>query len=178
MTTAEILLEMLKYILPAALVLGAVALVMREQGRKHDTSERYALLKATRAQTLPLRLQAYERAILLLERISPENLIIRCDGNGKSSRQFQTQLLMEVRAEYEHNVSQQTYIRHESWMQLVSAKEKILSMINAAGKALPPDASGIDLGKTVLAQMMKSDKLPAHEAIRILKQDVQQMFKS
>ncbi|HHG86377.1 MAG TPA: hypothetical protein ENJ82_16620, partial [Bacteroidetes bacterium] len=64
MTSTELILEILKYTLPAGMVLAAVVIVMKENRARHETKERYEILQKTYAQLLPLRLQAYERAIL------------------------------------------------------------------------------------------------------------------
>lgn len=177
MTTTQLILEILKYTLPAGMVLAAVAVILRENRTKQETKERYQILQKTFAEMVPLRLQAYERAILFLERISPEHLIIRCDGNGKSARVFHLQMTMEIRAEYEHNIAQQLYIKQDSWMELARAKEQVLSLINQTAAKLGPDAPGIELGKKILQEMTARELAPTHGAIRALKGDVQQMFR-
>lgn len=177
MKTTEILLELLKYIVPAGLVLGAVAVVLRENRQKAEMKERYRVLKGTLDQIVPLKLQAYERAILFLERISPENLLLRVGGHDKTVQLFQMQLTMEIRAEFEHNISQQLYIESESWGVLVRAKEQIIALIHQVAKTLPADAVGSELTKRVLNEMVKQESVPAREGIVRLKQDVSRMFR-
>ena len=177
MTTTEVFLELLKYILPAGLVLTGVLLVMRENTRKIETREKYGILKKTFSEVVPLRLQAYERAILFLERIAPENLLIRVDARGKESRVFHQQLIQEIRAEFEHNLAQQLYIKDDSWRSLVVAKEQVISLINTAGRSLPPNAPGVDLGRAILNKMVEAEKQPTQKAIKDLKEDVQGMFR-
>src|SRR5574339_841938 len=72
---------------------------------------------------LPNRLQAYERMTLFLERIAPQNLLIRLNTSNMPAREFHQLLLNEIRNEYNHNVSQQVYMSEEVWGQIKSAKE-------------------------------------------------------
>jgi hypothetical protein len=177
MKTTDILLELMKYIVPAGFVLAAVALILRENRLSAETKEKYAVFKGALSQIVPLRLQAYERAILFLERISLESLILRVDGSGKNAKVFQIEMTLEIRAEFEHNLSQQLYIDGESWGAVVRAKEKTLGMINQIGRTMPPEASGIDFGKRLLNEMVNTESAPAREAIIQLKRDVHQMFR-
>ncbi len=177
MTTTEVFLELLKYIVPAGLVLAGVLLVMRENQKKLETEQRYGIYQKTFAEMVPLRLQAYERAILFLERISPENLLIRVDARGKESRVFHQELIAEIRAEFEHNLAQQLYIKNESWRSLIVAKEQVIALINQSGRALPPKAPAVDLGRTILNKMVDAEMQPTHQAVKVLKEDVQGMFR-
>lgn len=173
----DLLLEILKYSVPAVVVLVGMLMVMRENQKKTAVEERYKMLSQTLSEIVPLRLQAYERAVLYLERISPENLLLRVDGRGKTARVFQAQLLMEIRAEYEHNIAQQIYISNDGWGALVQAKEQLIQLINQSTHELKPDAGGVELGKQVLGNLMDKTS-PTTVAIRTLKSDIQGMFRA
>ncbi len=177
MTFINVFLELMKYIVPAGFVLAGVFLVMRENQKRLLTEQRYGIYQKTLADLVPLRLQAYERAVLFLERISPENLLIRVDARGKESGYYHQELISEIRAEFEHNFTQQLYIKNESWKTLVSAKEQVISLINQAGQTLSPKAQGIDLGRAILNKLAKVEIQPTHQAIRVIKEDVQGMFR-
>jgi hypothetical protein len=177
MSTSELILEVLKYTVPAGFVLGGVGLVMREYRQRAESKERYGILQKTFAEMVPLRLQAYERAIIFLERIRPESLVIRADGSGKTAKEFQRQMIMEVREEYEHNIAQQLYIKGESWVELVRAKEQVLALVNSTAGKMPPKSSGVDLARNILQEMTRREIAPVQTAIRSLKMDIQQMFR-
>lgn len=177
MSTSELILEVLKYTVPAGFVLGAVGLVMREQRQRAESKDRYGILQKTFAEMVPLRLQAYERAIIFLERIRPESLVIRADGSGKTAKEFHRQMIMEVREEYEHNIAQQLYIKGDSWVELVRAKEHVLSLINSTAGRTPPKSSGVDLARNILQEMTRQETAPIYTAIQTLKTDIQQMFR-
>lgn len=177
MNTADIILELLKYIVPAGLVLATVALMLREQAKKDETRQRFKVFQGALAQIVPLRLQAYERALLFLERISLENLVLRVDGRGKTVKAFQMEMTAEVRAEFEHNLAQQLYIDADSWDAVVRAKEQTIGFINSVASGMAKDATGSDLGKLLMREMVRAEMVPAREAIISLKRDVHKMFR-
>ena len=177
MSTTDVILELFKYVIPAGLVLAAVTIVLREMEKRQESRQRYRMRRDALATTLPLRLQAYERAILFLERISPENLIARCDGNGKTAQVFRQQLILEIKAEYEHNLTQQLYIESASWIEVIKAKEKLIGIINMATKSIPPQAGGVDLGRKIVEIIVGHGQMPTREAIEALKEEAHKLFK-
>lgn len=164
--------ELLKILLPAVLVLVGVVVVFNLFLQREKQKERVELRSLTLSKVIPLKLQAYERSVLFLERISPENLIPRSEGSGKDLWFFHMQLQMEIRAEFEHNYSQQLYLTDQAWTELVDAKEKVLALINQSASELSPEATGIDLGRKVLEKMMNGQVPPTHQAIRKLKSEM------
>src|SRR5260221_13515525 len=123
---------------------------------------------------LPARLQAYERIILFLERISPQNLLIRLNNPAYSARDFQKVLLDEIRNEYNHNVSQQVYMTEEVWNQVKNGKEDLIMLINEAAGQMSNEATGIDLAKKIFEQVMDRKTDPIGHALSELKKEIQQ----
>lgn len=177
MSTGEIFLEILKLVGPAALVLGAFALFLAEDRKKKEATERQRILQNTFSHIIPLRLQAYERLIIYMERISPDSMMMRADAQGKTARLFQMQLTAEIREEFNHNIAQQLYVDEETWMEVVRAKEQVIAMVNAVGKTLPPDAPAIELAKRVLNEMVRNEEGPTHKAVEALRSDVRGLFR-
>ncbi len=177
MKTTDILLELLKYIVPAGLVLGAVAIVLRENRAKAEIKQRYAVFQGALGTILPLRLQAHERLLLFLERIKFENLLMRIDGRGKPAKFYQLELTNEIRAEFEHNLAQQLYIDRETWESIARAKEHTIGFIHQMAQALPAEAQGPDLGRLLLREMVRAEVVPTMDAIGQLRRDVQKMFR-
>jgi hypothetical protein len=144
--------------------------------------QRYLRLKSMEVrkekhpQLLTLRLQANERLILFIERINPANLFIRVHQQGISIPDLQSILLHEIRAEYQHNVSQQLYVSPTVWEVVSKLKEDTLAMINAAVKGLPADAAGVDLSKKVLQHMAGMEENPYDLTLALIKKDIQQLF--
>lgn len=121
----------------------------------------------------PLQLQAYERITLLVERISPMNLISRIFKPQMNLQQFHKEMIRSVREEYEHNIAQQLYIKPETWELVNNAKESTLRMINEANSKLPEKAGPGDLSRELVEiYLNQKTKLP-EAALTKLKKDIQ-----
>jgi hypothetical protein len=178
MDTTTYFFDLLKVILPAIIVAGSIFLLFRQYLEK-DTQRRLIELKLeSNRTTLPLRLQAYERLTLLLERISPSNILVRLSSAGQSAPDYHRALQQEIRAEYEHNVAQQLYISAEAWAQVKQAKENVLTMVNRAFHGLPDPqhARGTELAKRVLESLMTEQNDPTAQALDAVRREAAQLF--
>lgn len=127
-------------------------------------------------QLLSLRLQAYERLILFVERISPSNLFIRVHQQGIGVAELQAILLNEIRSEYQHNVTQQLYIETSTWNVVRKLKDDTLAMINNAVHGLSETAQGVDLSRKVLQHMAEISDNPYDLTLELVKKDIHQLF--
>jgi hypothetical protein len=172
----ESFLELLKYTVPSLVVFAtAYALIGSVLANDQKRRKLEALLQNQKFVT-PIRLQAYERIILLLERISPESLVMRLNTPGIISRQLQSDILAAIRAEFEHNFSQQIYITPEAWAMVKNAKNNVIKMVNLASDRVGADSPGINLSKTIIEMMMEAEQPPTNLAIDFLKKEIQQLF--
>lgn len=172
----EILIDLLKIILPAALVLFAMYLTTKSFLTK-DFEKRVVELKLKNTDIiLPIRLQAYERMCLFLERISPHNLVIRVNEPGLEASHFHQKLLMEIRTEYNHNLSQQIYMSDNSWNLIKKAMEDVMSVINTAALNVPSDAKSIELAKMTFEFLMQRNQDPIAPALKYLKDEIRVVF--
>lgn len=112
-----------------------------------------------------LQLQAYERLTLLVDRIAIPNLISRTPHDGLSSRDMQLLLTKSIRDEFDYNITQQIYITPEVWNAVKSLKEKNLLIINQISSVLPPNASGLDLNRSILEFLMNDSRSNLHELV-------------
>ncbi|HNV95185.1 MAG TPA: hypothetical protein PKG63_01825 [Bacteroidales bacterium] len=126
--------------------------------------------------TVPLRLQAYERMILFMERMSPNSLIVRLQSPTMTSRQLQMDMLSLIRAEFEHNLAQQLYISKQAWDVVVSAKENVIKIINIAADEIEPGAPYMELSQKIMAQWIVLNPTPIRAAIDFLKDEANQLF--
>ena len=110
------------------------------------------------AATRQLQLQAYERLILLVDRIALPNLIQRVAQPELSAREMQSLLIHTIRQEFEHNITQQIYVSAEAWDAVRNYKEQNLLIINQIASFLPPDATGFDLNKHILDLLVQNPK--------------------
>ena len=114
--------------------------------------------------TLPLKMQAYERAILFLERIDPSNMIIRAHKNGMTAAALHIELLKIIREEYTHNMSQQIYISPNSWKELIKGKEETIQLINTSINQINENANGIELSAKIFERVTQNKVSPTEKA--------------
>ncbi len=172
----EILIEFGKLLIPALLVLYAMYLTVKSVLEK-DIEKKEVDLKIKNYETiLPLRLQAYERIALLLERITPNNIILRLNNPGLSAKEFQIILVKEIRDEYNHNLSQQIYIDDKTWVLVRKAIEDTINLINQSAMNLKEEAKAMDLTKAVFADIMQNEVDSVEHALGQLKKEVSQFY--
>jgi hypothetical protein len=172
----DALIELVKIIIPAILVLYAVFLIVKSFLNKEFESKVLELRMKNTETVLPIRLQAYERMCLFLERISPNNLVLRLNDSGYTVREFQQVLLNDIRQEYNHNLSQQVYMSDESWNLTKKAMEEIVVVINTAAGNLDGEGSSLDLSKMIFEQMMGKNSDPVSAALTHMKDEIRQIF--
>lgn len=144
----------------------------------HTTNVQLLELKKTsQAHTLPLRLQAYERMVIFIERINPVNMLVRLHVADSTARELQHQVLSEIRAEYQHNISQQLYVSNDVWQLLKRVKEDTISLMTNAAKSLPHDAPSVELSKVILTHLSDLEDNPYDLAIGRIKGELFQLFK-
>jgi hypothetical protein len=131
---------------------------MMEQQEKEKSA-------APAAASQPLQLQAYERMMLLVDRIALPNLISRTNQAGLSARDMQALLTMQIRQEFEYNVTQQIYVSHESWEAVRNLKDQNILIINQIASFLPAEATGQDLSRSILEMLMQSPKASLHNVV-------------
>ena len=170
------LLDIIKLAAAGALVFLLVYLVIRPLLDKNRHYQLLELKKASIEKTLPLRLQAYERLVLFVERITPANLLLRAQVPGITASELQQMLSAEIRNEYHHNVSQQLYVNNVSWEVVKKIKEDTLSLINNVARSLPPDAPGIDMSKSILSHISSLEENPYDIALNVIKSDFHKLF--
>ena len=170
------LLDILKYTIAG---LGVVWIAFYLFKPYLDKSERIQLLefkKSVSNQTLPLRLQAYERIMLFIERINPENMIIRLNQHGYSAADLNSMIIAEVRNEYQHNITQQIYVTSRAWGITKRVKEDTLNIVSSALRSLPEDATGLDLGRLIIVELSKMENNPYDISAELIRQDLEQLF--
>jgi len=170
------LLDILKYTLAG---LGVVYLTFFLIKPYLDRGEKIQLLefrKTLTAQTLPLRLQAYERLVLYIERVNPSNLLIRLNATAYSAQDLYRLIVDEIRSEYQHNITQQIYVSGRAWGVVKHVKDDTLGIVTNAVKALPEDATGLDLSRAILGQLTNLEENPYEVGADMLRIDIQELF--
>jgi hypothetical protein len=170
------IVEILKYTLPL-LVVFAIAYLMIKTLIENDQQKRKFETQAQNHKIVtPIRLQAYERLILFIERISPELMIKRVIRPGMTSKHLQHQLIDNISSEYEHNLSQQIYVSIPTWDTIKSAKNNVILLINSVAGKIRPEAPAIELSKLLLEVLAKVEKSPTANATELIKKEMTQFF--
>lgn len=172
----DVLLEILKYTVPALIVFFTVWVMMNTWAKNEDKRRKAEFNMHISDEILPVRLQAYERSILLLERISPESMVLRLSRNDFTSRQLLQELLTAITTEFDHNIAQQTYMSTEAWEKMKAAKSQVINLINDTVKEVKPDAPGSTLAKLILERLTELKNPPTQIAVDFLKQEVKTLF--
>lgn len=122
----------------------------------------------------PIRLQAYERMALYLERISPDSLVLRCYQPGMDTKLLQGVMTKTIRDEWEHNLSQQVYISSEAWARIRKAKEEMTGIVNSAAITIPEDADPTRLASAIFATVAENNP-PTASALEFLKKEMREL---
>lgn len=172
----DIFIDALQYTIPSIVVFLTAYLLIKQFFDKEIRQQRHDILMKSQKIVAPIRIQAYERMILLLERISPENLLSRVQSPGMTSKELRIRILQNIRSEFEHNISQQIYISTETWEVIVLAKENLIKLFNIAGKNINPSGQASDLSRIVLEMYFKVDDPPLKVAVEKLKREFSKTF--
>jgi hypothetical protein len=187
MESIKAMSDVLMYFVPALIVMFGMFMVMRRFiDNQHATLrkflERDLQLKTVedrnmrQRESLPLKLQAFERLILFLERIAPNSLLVRVHRGGMSASQLQSELVATIRAEFEHNLSQQIYVSEQAWDEVKDGKEEMIRIINNAFSHVGNNASGIQMSSQIFEQVLKMENIPTQKAIDFIKSEAKKLL--
>lgn len=168
------IVEIIAYSLPS-LITGSVAyFLFNSHFKDQQNTRRWLLQKDNQSATLPLRLQAYERLTLLMERINPSQLMVRINPISDDKTEYQNFVIAQIEQEFEHNLAQQVYISDECWSIIVTAKNATIQMIRlAARNEKVKSADG--LRELVIADLLEKPS-PSSAALAFIKNEVGQLW--
>lgn len=172
----EYIADLAQIIVTPTIVVIAAYLVLNRM-LKREADARNETQRAGLSQTvLPLRLQAYERIVILMERISPQQMLIRLNHPGMSAGQMQWQMLKTIREEFEHNISQQLYVSHELWGKVSAAREELTKLINISMSGINPEDNSAAFAGKMLELFSSQQENPITEAIRQAREEAHRLF--
>ena len=176
MNTPQEIIDFLVYLAPSLLVF-VTAWFLIKKFFDRETGLKIMDIRAGQAKDLlPLRLQAYERFALYLERISPNVMLLSLYESGLTVTEFKIRLQETIRGEFEHNFAQQIYITPALWTVIRNAKEEVIRVINTAASTLDPEAPAYLLSQKIFDAMLEKEEFPTQRALSILKAEVGQLF--
>ena len=165
--------DVLILLIPLAGMLLITYLLLQHFFNKQLKESEKELINQKAKSYLPLKIQAYERAILFLERIDPNNLIIRIHKPTMNASKLHLEILKQIREEYNHNMSQQIYISPTSWAELIKGKEEAIQIAKTAFGQLKNDANAIELSTKIFEIIAKLPHNPAAQARKLIIREFQ-----
>jgi hypothetical protein len=168
------LVNLLMYIIPA-LVTGAIAfLFFREHIENENNRRTFLMHKDLQKEGFPIRLQAYERMSLFLERITPSKLLLRVNPMSSDKDSYESLLIQSIEQEFEHNLAQQIYVSDECWNVINASKNATIQLIRKAGLLEKTDSAN-KLREVILGEMMEGHP-PSHAGLSYIKEEVSKMW--
>jgi len=165
-----------KLVIPSAFVIYGMYLVIKGYLSKDLEKKLIEVRQQTNTTILPIRLQAYERMSIFLERIAPANLITRLNQHGANVAALQNALINEIRSEFNYNLSQQVYMSDKVWESIRIATEDTIALINTCAEHLEKTAPSMELAKVIISVVMESGRDVIKEALVELKSEIQKTF--
>ena len=172
----ESIKDLLMITLPALIVFFTAWVLLRNLIKNDQDKRRQELVLQNSRTVTPIRLQAYERIVLFLERISLESLLVRVSSADMTAQQLHSALLNAIRSEFEHNLSQQIYMSQQAWEVVRNARSNMIKIINSEAEKMPVDSSGMSFSKQLLEKIMELEKEPTRAAIEYVKNEVARMI--
>lgn len=183
MTRSEVVLDLVCYVVPSIALFASVYIftnkwdeIQREKlktqralGSKQDAATNQPVVNENKKLYFPMQVDAYQRIVLFLERISPNNMVMRLNNPALPARVFQQILLDNIRNEYEHNLAQQIFISQDAWHLAKNSKDETIKIINMAATNLPPTAMCLDLSRAIFEITAQLNNQPTDRAIMYLK---------
>ncbi len=168
------IIELLFYVLPA-LITGGVAYYFFSMFTKNEENRRYYnLRKENQKDALPLRLQAYERMTLFLERIEPSKVLTRIAPTSSDKSAYANHIVAQIDQEFEHNLTQQIYISDKCWNIIVTAKNATIQMIRKA--SLDSEIADADVLRQTILKDLFDKASPSSAALAFLKNEVKEIL--
>ncbi len=173
----EQIFDILKYTLPALIVFLTAYFMLTKYIQQEANVKALELKMKRDKEIMILRLQAYERLALFLERITPASVINRVRTPEMLSTELQYAIVRNIREEFEHNLSQQVYVSSNAWNLIVASKDEIVKFINMVGTQTPPEGSAGQLINAIFTGIANANApLPTEHALEYLKAECRELF--
>jgi len=159
-------------VLPALLVFFTAQYMMKQHITNSVQLVKTEILKTNLNTFTPLKLQAYERIALFLERTSIPALIQSHAQAGQSARGFAAAATHAIKEEYSYNVSQQIYVSSQMWTLVKAIKEQHLQLLQNITASLPAEATAADLSQKLIEFLQSMDVQPQDRGMEFMKNEI------
>lgn len=168
------IIELLGYTLPSLITGGVAYYLFQSYFNDQQNTRKWLLQKDAKKDALPLRLQAYERMTLFLERISLNKLLVRISPISQNKNDYENYVIAQIEQEFEHNLTQQIYISDECWIVISTAKNATIQTIRKANMS-EKITSANKLREVILSDSMENQS-PISLALTFIKSEVSELF--
>ncbi|MGV3599195.1 MAG: hypothetical protein ACO1PI_15135 [Bacteroidota bacterium] len=176
MDSLALFLDILKYVLPAVVVFLVGYFTLKKMLDNYYEQKMLEFRQQNRSSMVPIKIQAYERLTIYLDRINPSNMLLRLNQPGIPAAAFKATLIATVNEEFGHNLAQQLYVSPQSWKLIKLVKERVIELINNSYATLDKTATSVDLSKAILEEMIRREEVPTDMAIDFLKKEFKLIF--
>lgn len=169
-------------ILAVAVVIFGFWIIQFSNFRNEEKKRQWELKRESQKTISPIRLRAYERLTLLLERTKPEHMIMELRQNQPDAfttwtiGQVQQYLLQTIRAEFDHNQSQQVYVSDEVWDMIINARDQMAAFVIAITGQLPPNATVQVYIQALMTAYSSNGTTPTDKALEYLKNEAKELM--
>ena len=170
------MIEILKYAIPAFCVLLATWITMHKFYKSEADKRLWELKRLSQKEISPLRMRAYERLALLLERTMPEHMLIDLNLAEMTPLQLQAHLMHTIRQEYDHNLSQQIYVSDQVWQLIENAKQQTVAFVNSIAQQMPAQSNALDYAKTLITAYRSNGETPNDIALQALRNEARALL--
>lgn len=168
------IIEILAYTIPSLVTGGVAYFLFNAHFKDQQNTRRWLIQKDNQKIALPLRLQAYERMTLFMERIHPSQLMVRVNPISNDKNDYENYIIAHIEQEFEHNIAQQIYISDQCWVIILTAKNATVQMIRSAAKS--EKVSNADELRTFVISELLEKNSPSSAALAFIKNEVAELW--
>lgn len=176
MNTIDTVFEIVKIILPAIVVFFTAYYLLKQQSEEALEKLRLEQHNSNVKLVTPIKLQAYERLVLLLERISPQQLILQHNEPDFNAFKMKHLMIAHIQQEFNYNLSQQVYISNQAWQIIKVVKEQVIQLINTSFDELADGATSNDLHRKIIEKLIENGEQPTEKALLFIKAEAMLNF--
>ncbi len=168
------IIPLLISLFPAVLITVLAFYFFKLHTTNEERRRRFLLHRESQKQAFPLRLQAYERMALFLERISPGKLLTRMPPVGENKENYESLLVHTIDQEFEHNLTQQIYVTDECWNTIRAAKNATIGIIRKTTQK--KEVNSADKMREVILTELIEKGAPSDTAMAFIKEEISDLF--
>ena len=172
----EEIIEILKYTIPSLITGGVAYLLITKMVSQENQRHLMEIKKENLKFTTPIRLQAHERLLLLLERMDPVQVANRVVKPGMTARNIHYEIIREIKEEFNHNITQQLYVSKSTWEEVKKAKDDALKLLTVVGNKLDASSDGMEFSKMLIQVQVEQDFYTSLNAIETVKKEITKLF--